>query len=348
VLPRVIVLFVAALVAMPCAAVSGSRLLGGVARTPIPQFAAFAPWAILGWLVVLLLLLCARWWWFAVVVLVLLAVQATWVLPDRGAQAATGARPGAVALRVMTINVYVGAADVAELLGLARKNDVDLLAVQEATPEFVERLGPGLSRQLPHLVRSEPNFDGGTLVWSRWPITPLGPPLGEGHKISRMLLRVPGAVPVTVTGVHTMSPGRGRIDGWTRDLQAITRVSAQTTGPQVLIGDFNASRDHGPFRQLLATGVVDGAEAIRTPPWRGVTWPAGQRLFPVAVRLDHVMVSPGSIGVRELRLLEVPGTDHRGVLADLEIQPARTDQREQGRIGRLTSSATPSASGRIR
>src|SRR5689334_25442548 len=90
---RILVLLFAALVAAPCAAVSGSRLIGGDAGTPVPQLAAFAPWAIVGWLLVLVLLLAARWWWIAAVVLVLLAVQVTWVYPTRGAQAAAGDRP---------------------------------------------------------------------------------------------------------------------------------------------------------------------------------------------------------------------------------------------------------------
>jgi endonuclease/exonuclease/phosphatase (EEP) superfamily protein YafD len=159
------------------------------------------------------------------------------------------------------------------------------------------------------------------VIWSRWPIGSLGPSLGVGGEISRSLLRVPGAVPVTVTGVHTISPGRGRIDAWNRDLQSLVRVSSQTTGPQLMLGDFNASRDHRPFRQLLDTGLVDGAEAVRTLPWRGVTWPANKRLRPVAVRLDHVLVTPASIGVRALRLVSVAGTDHRGVFAELALEP---------------------------
>lgn len=314
-------LLCAALVALPCAAVSGSRLVGGSSRTPVPQFAAFAPWAVLGWILVLVLLLSARWWWIAVVVLLLIAVQLTWVLPSRGAQVAAGDRPGAIAVRVMTINVYVGAGDLAEVLRVVKQDKVDLLAVQEALPETVQALTAGLNPTLPHVLASNPENPSGTVIWSRWPIGALEPALGEGHEISRSLLQVPGAVPVTVTGVHTVSPGRGRIDAWNRDLASLTRASTRTTGAQLMLGDFNASRDHRPFRRLLGTGLVDGAETVRTLPWRGVTWPANKRRMPVSVRLDHVLVTPRTIGVRSLRLVPVLGTDHRGVLADLEFAP---------------------------
>lgn len=316
---RILVLLLAALVALPCSLVSGSRLVGGWSRTPIPQLAAFAPWAILGWILVLLLLLSARWWWVAVVVLALLAVQATWVLPTRGAGAAAGARPGVVAVQVMTINVYEGAADLEEILRLVDQNDVDLLAIQEAYPETVEQLSAVLKATLPHVLPSDPAYPAGTIIWSRWPLTSLGPSLGVGGEISRSLLQVPGAIPVTVTGVHTISPGRGRIDRWNRDLQSLVQASKQTTGAQLMLGDFNATRDHQPFRQLIETGLVDAAESVRMPPWQGVTWPANKRRLPVLVRLDHVLVTPTSIGVQGVRVVAVPGTDHCAVLADLVL-----------------------------
>lgn len=312
-------LLLAALVALPCLAVSGSRLVGGSSRTPIPQLAAFAPWAVLGWILVLILVLSARWWWIAVGVLALIAIQLTWVLPTRGASAAAGPRPGSVAVRVMTINVYIGAADLGEVLRLVDRNDVDLLTVQEALPATVTQLTAGLSATLPHVLPSNPEYPAGTVIWSRWPINRLSPSLGEGHQISRSLLHVPGAIPVTVTGVHTISPGAGpgRIEAWNRDLQALAQVSRQTSGAQVMLGDFNATRDHRPFRRVVETGLVDAAETVRVLPWRGVTWPANRQRLPVLVRLDHVLVTPQSIGVERLQVVTVPGTDHRAVLADL-------------------------------
>jgi endonuclease/exonuclease/phosphatase family metal-dependent hydrolase len=312
---------IAALVVAVCAVVSGSRLLG-VPRSPVPQLAAFAPWTILGWTLALVLLVSARWWWIALVVLVLLLVQVSWVLPTPAARAAAGPRPGTIPLRVMTINVYAGQADVVELVRIARDEQVDLLAVEETVPDLVQRLTTGLGDLLPYVVQSDPEAASGTVVWSRWPIAALEPALGEGHQISRMLLQVPGATPVTVTGVHTMSPGRGRLAGWTRDLEVLTQASERSPGAQVMLGDFNASVDHQAFRLILATGLVDAAEAMRVPPWRSATWPADKRWFPVAVRLDHVLVTPASVGVRAVRRVRVSGTDHLGVRADLVLDRA--------------------------
>ena len=320
---RILLLLFAVLVAAPSAALTGSRLVGGSIRTPIPQLAAFAPWAVIGWTVVLLALLIGRWWWVAVLALVLLVVQVSWVLPARGSGAAAGVPgPGSVGVKVMTVNVKVGAADVGQVLGLAQRHQVDLLAVEEAQPVLVEQLNAGLRAELPYVVQSNPDWASGTVIWSRWPISRVGTALGLGREISRVRLLVPGAVPVTLTGVHTISPGRGRIDGWNRDLRTLVDASSGTTGAQILLGDFNAGRDHAPFRRLLGTGLVDSADAVRMSPWSGATWPTDLPHVPPAVRIDHVLVTPGTIGVRAVTTVTVSGTDHRAVLADLAFGSA--------------------------
>ena len=257
----------------------------------------------------------------------LVLAQLPWILPARGAAAVTADRPGAVTLRVMTVNVLVGGADVSAVLEQVGRDEVDLLAVQEGLPGLVERLDKELAASLPHVLRSDPADPAGTVVWSRWPLSRLGPSFGEGRQIFRSTLLVPGAAPVTLTAVHTMSPGRGRIGGWTRDLVAIARHAEQTSGAQILLGDFNATRDHEPFRRLLRTGLVDAAEAVGTPPWRGATWPADRELplvgrLPAAVRLDHVLVTPGAVAVRSARPILVPRTDHRALRVDLELAPS--------------------------
>jgi endonuclease/exonuclease/phosphatase (EEP) superfamily protein YafD len=323
---RVLVLMVAVLVAVPSAALSGCRLIGGAAWTPIPQLAAFAPWATIGWLVILLLLLAGRWWWFAAVIAVLLAVQVSWVVPTRDAGAAratSGERTGAVPVRVMTVNVRVAHADLGSVLRLAQQQHVDLLAVEEGQPAFFNTLTTDLAKQLPYVVQyPKPGLASGTVILSRWPLRSLGLLPAQGREISRVVVQAPGAVPVTVTGVHTTSPGRGRVPDWKRDLAALTAVSKQTSGPQLMLGDFNASRDQAPFRTLLGTGLVDAAEAVRMTPWSAVTWPANRAHLPAAVRLDHVLVTPSSVGVRAVRVREVPGSDHRAVLADLVFAAA--------------------------
>jgi endonuclease/exonuclease/phosphatase (EEP) superfamily protein YafD len=90
-------------------------------------------------------------------------------------------------------------------------------------------------------------------------------------------------------------------------------------GPQLLAGDFNASKDHRPFRRLVAAGYVDCADAAWRRQWPAVTWPSGRWRRPV-MRLDHVLASRADFTVQDSRTVLVAGTDHRGVLVSLRLR----------------------------
>ena len=80
----------------------------------------------------------------------------------------------------------------------------------------------------------------------------------------------------------------------------------------MLAGDFNATFDHAEFRRLLGRGYRDAAEqagvALRP------TWRVG-RTLPPTVAIDHVLADR-RIRVVSARSVAIPGSDHRGVLAD--------------------------------
>jgi endonuclease/exonuclease/phosphatase family metal-dependent hydrolase len=104
---------------------------------------------------------------------------------------------------------------------------------------------------------------------------------------------------------------------WQRELALIRQALATVDGPQVVAGDFNASRDHRPFRDLLAAGFLDCADSSQNRSWPGFTWPAARGRLPV-MRLDHVLVSRTAT-VRMTRVIRLPRTDHHGVLAAIEF-----------------------------
>lgn len=108
---------------------------------------------------------------------------------------------------------------------------------------------------------------------------------------------------LTVAGVHTAAP----INAWLAELWAeeLAEVSAalDRPGPVIAAGDFNATALHPRFRNLPATDCT-----LPVP-----TWP-----MPVSgLHLDHVLVS----GARctGAGTFTVPGTDHRGVWADVAV-----------------------------
>ena len=303
-----------------------ARLTGGHPPSPVPQLAALAPVAVVpGTVAVIIAAATARW------LTVLFAIPAVllliWQLPPRrrisyqapaGPSRESGSALTMVRLRLLTVNAWGGAADPAALLRTVRTHNVDVLAVQELTPHMVSRLAAaGLGQLLPFSHLDPRPGSLGTGLWARWPLTPLPPVPGLTAAAPRARIDPPGGRPVTLTAVHPHAPMRGHADMWQRELALIRQTLATVDGPQVVAGDFNASRDHRPFRDLLAAGFLDCADSSQNRSWPGFTWPTAGGMLPV-MRLDHVLVSRTAT-VRMTRAIRLPRTDHHGVLTAIEF-----------------------------
>ena len=304
-----------------------ARAAGGEPPDPYPRLAALAPagtlFAFAGVVVA-----AATSWWLALLLAIPAATLLAWQLPPaRRAGRETASvrprvpdpRPDALTLRVFSLNVLRGSADPAAVVRAIERHRVDVLAVQELTPGMVDRLADaGLGTLLPYRHLDPRPKAGGTGLWARWPLAPLPPVPGMVAAAPRARIEPVDGWPVTVTGVHPKAPMRHNVRRWQQDLAAIRSTLVNSEGQQVVAGDFNASRDHRPFRDLLAAGFLDCADAARRRPWPGFTWPVGRGIPPV-MRLDHILVSQDSVTVSESRVIRVGGTDHRGVLAVIQL-----------------------------
>jgi len=303
-----------------------ARLAGGHPPTPIAQLAALAPVAVVP-ATSAVIIAAATAGWPALPLAVPAAILWIWQLPPRersshqaaaGPSRESGTAPPVLGLRLLTINARGGAAEPAAILRMLRSHNVDVLAVQDLTTRMVGRLAAaGLAELLPFSHLDPPPASPGTGLWARWPLTPLPPVPGLTEPAPRARIDPPGGRPVTLTAVHPLAPMQGHAGIWQRELALIGQTLAGVDGPQVVAGDFNASRDHRPFRDLLAAGFRDCADSSPHRSWPGFTWPAAGRMLPV-MRLDHVLVSRTAT-VRMARAIRVPRTDHHGVLAAIEF-----------------------------
>lgn len=290
--------------------------LGGLERGPLVQLIAFTPYVVLCALVPLALALAL--WRFAaaaVAALVTLSLAAV-VLPRMVADDQPAANGPAI--RVLTANLLFGGADPAALIALVRQERVDVLALQEFTPEVVERLDRfGLADLMPHRQLAPGGWASGSALYTRFPIRDGGVRInGGGFSQAYATVLVPGAPPVLVQSVHPAAPHSvDVVPTWRADLEA--EPPATPDGPlRILAGDFNATLDHAPLRRLLETGYVDAAEA--TADGLVGTWgPYDGDLIP-PVTIDHVLVDR-RIAVRELAVHPLAGSDHRPVLATLAL-----------------------------
>lgn len=258
--------------------------------------------------------------------------------------------PTGPALRVMTSNVQFGFADPATVVDLVEEHDIQVLGVQELTPGFHRRLvAEGIEDALPYEVIDARVGASGTGLYSRYPVDEVGSTFTETipgeHAQPTGLVAVPGAPPVQVTVVHPVPPVLpGGVDAWRETMRALPRPggtgragsgtgyagadvaagSAAGTSPggapdrvHLLIGDFNATVDQPTMRGLLDDGYTDAALALGhgwQPTWRA-------RDFGPMLTIDHVLVD-GSTAVEGVSVHDVPGSDHRALVAALQLPTA--------------------------
>lgn len=218
-------------------------------------------------------------------------------------------------LTVLTANLRLGQAHPATVLRLLEDSGADLAVFEEVTPEILTAIVHGEHGFSYYAGEPAPGAYG-TVVVSRYPLereTVL--PLSKGT----WRIQVAAPRPFTLVAVHTAQPLFGYAQ-WNADHAALQAATASIHGPLVVAGDFNATLDHRPMRQLLASGLSDAARQANSgwqPTWPGAADAAGALPFQLGVMaLDHVLVSKQFSAI-STRTYVVPGSDHRALLARL-------------------------------
>lgn len=281
--------------------------------------ATLSPYLMLAGLMAPLIFSWARRWVLAVIS-VPLAVAVVLVLAPRYLPAPYPSGDH-VAFRVMTANLFEGQADAAAVVDTAIRH-ADVFSVQELTPESAEELSAaGLDSVFPYRVLDARGAASGTGLWSRYPITDSRVLRDYLHTMMLARLRIPGvAVDPAVFAAHLPAPVATYLDEWNRELAELPAVfremaTAEGTGCVVVAGDLNSTPDMKPFRGLLTNGYHDAAEQAGT----GIdpTYPADRGLIPPFASIDHVLTN--RCPATSVQVIEVPGSDHRGLVAEILI-----------------------------
>ncbi len=224
---------------------------------------------------------------------------------------------GDVELTVLAANVLVGRADTAALATLLERERPDLVALPEAGPDYRDKLEPLVSglgyRAWASTVRGTSDGEGVVLLAAArvGDVT-----VTSGPQLRHRYLRATGGLlgERCFFAVHPEAPmGRERTAFWRADLAQIGRWCREEPAP-VVAGDLNATLDHSALRAALGgcRSAVDGLGHGLTGTFPS-TAPAA-----LGLQIDHVLV-PAAARVRALRILEIPGSDHRAVLAALAL-----------------------------
>lgn len=283
-----------------------------VARYPVPVVQALFPVFGAGILLVTALAALARYRRVAAagilpsVAVVVLAVAS--LLPHTVA-------PSGSDLVVMSANLQYGRGSADDVMQAVREHDVDVLVLIEITPEADERLrDAALDTLLPHAVGHSASGAGGSVIRSRYPMTQIdaGDAQLRIRRFDEPVARVATpSGPLVVRAAHPYPPIRGMVADWREGLSLIDQWAREqpADSPLVIAGDFNASRAHPGFRQLLGT-LTDSHRAAGQGWVR--TWPQGGRI-PRFVQIDHVLVR--GLGVVDAGVVPLASSDHAAVWA---------------------------------
>lgn len=251
--------------------------------------------------------------WGAATLAVLLAGWQAWPLWSPAPAPVTCAGPQ---FGVATVNVHYANARRERALDWLAAQPADLVVVQETNLAWAVHLA-GL-RPYPHrrILAREDAYGIGVL--SRWPIEAVEPLdlAGDGRPSITGVVNVNGR-PVRFLGLHTRWPVLPDLAAARdRALRGAADFVRRSDLPVVVLGDLNLSPQAPGFARLLADGGLRDVLAGRG--WQP-TWLPG--FWPLALRIDHVLVSPG-LCASHAEVGPGIGSDHRPVVARLHLPAA--------------------------
>ena len=278
----------------------------------------------------------------AVVGLVLLLVAGAHggVLVTRGLRQ----RPvDAGAVSVLSLNTEREGADIEAVAELADAVGADILVLPETTQRYGRRLAEALTGQkkesgaqpqgfavfsdtsMPSDLaeqgidqNSDPAYSTTVLVATRLGgYRQVEETAGSGFGTVR-LEPESGDGPVIV-GAHTYPPLPGAMTWWRSSVTDVASLCRRPSAGLIVAGDFNATRDHAPLRNLggcISAGEQAGIGGL-------ATWPSSTGTTLLGATIDHVLVDGTVWEGKKGRVVTIPGTDHRAVVVQLSDQSQR-------------------------
>jgi endonuclease/exonuclease/phosphatase (EEP) superfamily protein YafD len=221
-------------------------------------------------------------------------------------------------VQVMTMNLFRGAADPATVLQTAALERVDVLVLEEVTPEALRELEKfGLEEAYPYRVGAPREGVEGTMAFASQRIRG-AEKLGTDFDSWSFEVVFPEG-PLRMYAVHAQPP-LGKADGWRADLSALAEAAEDDRDLDLVIGDFNATPDHSEFRVFDDLDLHSAAERANAG-WQP-TWPDhGEKTFlgiplPRLVQIDHVLVGRTMSAISSTTV-SIKGSDHQGLIVEV-------------------------------
>ena len=302
---------------------TGLRFLpaGADGRMPLPYVIALQRFLWIPLALVAAVGVVSRLWLIAVLAVMVIPLTLLGVLPYWRSTSRHAEDNRRDAIRLATLNCRFGRADPQAIVALVRTAQIDVLALQELTGELLAALeAAGLNSLLPHCTCgvAKPGDNGGfNGLWCR-----MEPSEIRRSSVDIMAADVP-VIELSVSGgdlgrvrftsAHTLSPMRS-CRQWSAGVLALRSLAGNE--PTVVLGDLNSGLDHPSFRATLRDGLHTYFHDAALE-WARGTHPTYPSWLPwPRIVLDHILATP-DMSFRDVRTLQVPGTDHHALLATL-------------------------------
>ncbi|OFQ97742.1 hypothetical protein HMPREF2909_02415 [Alloscardovia sp. HMSC034E08] len=221
-------------------------------------------------------------------------------------------------ITVMTLNARYGHADTSAIIHTLKQMNVDVLAVQEVSSDFVKRLHEaGIDTLMPHeqLGEKKASDNGGfNALWSRYLVTQSGSTLlnNMGSHTPWITVQVNNQA-VHIVSTHPYSPQRST-EQWHHDITALASLSSGTDVPTIVMGDMNSSTVHPSLRSTINTGLLDSSLELHSG--AHPTFPSSWTFLPSMIEIDHVLHTREMQSV-SVKTAVIPRTDHKALIATL-------------------------------
>ena len=279
----------------------------------VDLFAQFLFGAILGALLLCLVALLGRRFRLAIVAGTLLLTSVALALPY---ELPPGAATAEHRLRLLSFNIFFDNLRLPDVVAGVRATKADVVILLEVAPKNREGLRP-LDQDYPYRIECWQKRRCDILVLSRVPLKDLEP--------SVTIVNTPpawaaaelelGGCRFALVAAHLSLPFPFHYPGEQgARATSLTQIVQQIKQPKILAGDFNAAS--------WGAIIADIAEAtqLKVLTGYGATWPTPFPTY-LGIPIDNILAS------REFTFLSreleaIPGSDHRGVLADIALPPA--------------------------
>jgi endonuclease/exonuclease/phosphatase (EEP) superfamily protein YafD len=220
------------------------------------------------------------------------------------------------AFKVMSYNIWWHNRDLTAAVALIKREQPDILLLQEVRPYMAQELKQELADLYPgqelHFLYAGSE---GQAVVSRYPLTPLESSLQKGRN-QKVRVETPGGY-LQVWNVHLSQPFSWRRH--TAQVKSLTREASEVDEPLIIGGDFNTTDQSEMYRAL--------SQHLSNAHWEagwgfGFTFPSskmnlkGELSVPSPlIRIDHLFYNEGLFVQKAGTLPTSGGSDHLPITA---------------------------------